>query len=212
VHAPLLPRASSLSTTKSCQISRAAVHAGLAPGRIPSLLPVRALLRARSAAPRACMLCCHTCVCCTAPACVLTLLPPCAGRPSVCNFPNSCLLLHCTRLPRRATPMLSSHHAYTTYSVLFCRVGAGGRLPPGGRWRPRVRKEASHETSRLYPSLPLTLTANLLTPNAECLSGHDQEGKTRISCRRRALARLHHPASPPDCCTCICRGCLSPEP
>jgi hypothetical protein len=124
----------------------------------------------------------------------------------------------CTHPPRRAAPMLSSHHARhaaprpcsppTTYILrtqyCFCHVGAG-RSPPGGRWRPRTPKKARHDTSPgCIPSLPLTLTANLPTPNAECLSGLDQEGTTSISCRGRALARLHHPASPPDCCTCIC--------
>ncbi|KAJ1466938.1 hypothetical protein T484DRAFT_1987270, partial [Baffinella frigidus] len=105
----------------------ASVHAGIAPGRILSLLRVRILLRARSAAPRVCMLCCPACALATAPARVLTLLHPCGGAPCCSRtWTFQCTYPACPApLPPRRAHAIPSPAPTTTYSVPLLCMSAG---------------------------------------------------------------------------------------
>jgi hypothetical protein len=56
-------------------------------------------------------------------------------------------------------------------------------ITPDERCRARVLQRDNEPSSGRIPALPFILTANLLTPHPEGSSGHDQEGKTNLSCR-----------------------------
>jgi len=132
----------------------------------------RALLLTRAAAPT--FLHCY----------VLSALPVCEG--AVANQGGApacvCVLL----LPRVLQPPKLPHGSTTRPTISHtlrtqCAVTFGRRRSlPGGRWRPRAPKEADttpHQAAS--PPSPSKLTNNLLTPNAECLSGKEQDTRPR---------------------------------